>query len=1452
LKQFIVNLWQRKWLRISTYISLGLISSLLLIVILLQFPLVQKQIAQTLSQTLSDEDVKIKLSPIEGFFPFNIHFAEFSIADKKGIWLQLEHARLSWSFAALLTGEIQVDELSIKQLSIKRLPPSKDTPKKEDEAVEIPTSLPEININLPVVNIRHFRIDEIQLGETIIGEALTLNFTADAQTIAQKIKAKLQLKRTDQTNLNLLIDATIDLNPLRITTLIHVDETGGLLALLSQQPELKNLQLDLKANGLLTDLQIDLNTTIDGLGELKTLIKLGITKQPWLNLHSKIQLQTGLLTPDIINLLGTKQQFNIDIIATDSQTIQLKKLSLNNSLLTLNSQANINLSTQKINANVELKIAQLEKLNTLAGINLSGTTNLNLAVDGSFTQPQLNLNTTVDNLKVDDLSIQALKLNLQLAPVKTLTDGDFKISLQGSSINLKQNNETLPESNLSWQLASTFNNQQIFTLNKFQLDGQWSHLQLTGIFDTEKQQGDFNLNLNLDDLKAVTTAVKAKVKTEAQIKIHQKIEKIDITLNTDVLQLAGLDKPVNDLIGKQVRLKSQIEIKPENYVNVKQLSIITKALNLQANTRLNLKNQQLKGKIQLNIPYFKNNDLALKHAKIILAINGTTAKPELDLLATIPQLTVAEQKLTAIKLHASANDLIENLQGKLLLNLSHQKQALTLSTAYNLKNEQLKLNDILFKAPKTKLNAQLAINLSTSLIHGKLRANSDLTGLKPWIQQPMQGKLILNTELKSVKGKQFIQLKTELKKFKMDELTFEKLSLNADVNNALDKPNINATLILAKLKQGETQLKQLKFVASGVLEQLKLQLSAKGKHQQPFNLALTALLKQTAKQTQLELQKITGEIAKQQINLAKMTTLTLAPKKTTLTPLSLFIGKAQLQGQLDYTKENIAGTVELKLPLKMVNELADTALKGDFKTKVKLSGTAKKPQIDFAVILQDLGLKAENFTKLPSTQIQLNGQIKQQHLQAKLEINNPQFKQPLSVDLKLPMQLQLEPFEFKLPEQQPIQGQFTADLKLEDLVKNIPFEGQKLSGNFKVNLNLTGTVKQPELHGRISLKQGDYQNATTETHLKEIQLQIDAEPKQITLTQLSLHDTETGSIEGKGLLSINENLNYPFKAKLNFNHIQLANSLDLKTHLSGELKLTGDVKQALLQGKLKIDDFFLTIPSPSLQADIPELEVIEIGKNLPTIQQQQEAKKIQTKKSFDMNLDVKVAMANQFYIKGYGLDSEWQGNLTIKGNASMPKVLGLIETKQGSLEILNNRFVFRQGLIDFNGAYPPLPSLNIEAVATSEKGEAIIRIKGMADDPQLELAHDPSLPQDEILSSLLFKENTTSISPVQALQLADVIAALATGGLGSINTLGSLQTGLGLDRLNLGGDNFDTASVKAGKYITDKIYLEVEQGLQSESSTATVEIDLLSDIKAEIEFNQNSDSAVGIKWKHDY
>lgn len=1457
--------------------------------IALQTSVVQTYIAATVSETLSDKKNKIQLTPITGLFPFDISFAHLSLADEQGIWLQLDNVRLNWSLLALFNGELKIDELSSQSLHLHRLPPS--APKK-DEPLQIPTELPEIDLNLPLVNINRLAIESIKLGKSVIGEALELNFFAKAQTVGQKIAAELQLTRLDKDNLKLTLDAQINLKPLSITTKIRADETGGLLAKLTQQPALKSVHLQLDADGLLDNLAINLNSQIAGVGNLKQVLTFGISQQPWLKLATKAELTTGIIPKKILDLIGKQQNLSMHVIATDAENIQLKQLELNNELLKLAANLNLHLPDQKIALSTDLKLANLSKLNVLTGLKLAGATTLTATVNGTLEQPKAKLNLVINKLAVDDLQVKHLTTELNLVPETTVSAGKFNLTSTGTVTGILQAKKPIPEPNLSWDTQLNIDKKQQLQIKNFILDGAWSHVYVVGNFDLLKQAGELDLSLKLDNLAAITKAANAEIEAEAKIKIQPQLKQINVNLATNIQKLTGLPAPVKDLIGDKISLNTVLDLNQKTSLVVHELNLQAKKFNLIANkTQFNLNTQQFNSHLELAIPQLKTPEISLQKAKIKLDLQGKPTQPLVNAIVEIANLEVAQQKISAIKLVASAKEVMQNPQGQFKLQAQQYGQQLTLSSNYALQGQQLKLDKLLFAAPKTELAGQLVLNLDSILLQGDLKLkNTNLQALKPWTQQDLQGQLSLETSFKPIKQQQFVSLTTQLNKFALAELKINSIhldaevknalknpqlqaklnlqelqqqdikinniQLDAEVKNALEKPELQAKLQLHKLQQQETKINKLLLTASGVLAELQLQLATQGKVQEPFTLNLQALLQHTNKQTQLHLEKFTGKFAKKALNMHKPTSVVVVGKNIALNQLDLSLGKIKLSAKMDYSPQKLLGQINLDFPLSVANQFTELPVRGKFSSEVKLSGSAIQPQINVQAQLKNLKLKGFEYRDFPATELTLETQIKAPQLNAEVKIKNPKFKQDFVLITQLPLQLQLEPFLFDMPENQAITGNLTADLDLEKLTRLLPLVGQQIKGNFNTKLQLSGSIKQPQLQGKILLEQGEYQNSMTETHFKNIQLQVDANLKEIKLTKLNLQDADTGTLTSSGLVSLDADKKFPVVINLLFKHLQLANSPKLNTHMSGKLNLTGNIEQALLKGNLAVDDFRFILPSSAGKKSIPELEIIEIGGNNRVKKSKTNknvaVKTTKPKKDLALQLDVRIKIENQCFISGHGLESEWYGDLSVKGFANAPQILGQIQTKRGSLELLNNMFVFNRGLIDFNGAFPPIPSLDIQTAAETDAGKALINIRGMANNPKLVLSHDPVIPQDEIISNLLFKQDKKSISPMQALQLADAVNLMATGGFGGLDGLSSLRSGLGLDRLSVGGDNFETAAVKAGKYVTDSIYIEIEQGLGSESSTATVEIDLFPDIKAEVEFSQQSDSAVGIKWKHDY
>jgi translocation and assembly module TamB len=97
----------------------------------------------------------------------------------------------------------------------------------------------------------------------------------------------------------------------------------------------------------------------------------------------------------------------------------------------------------------------------------------------------------------------------------------------------------------------------------------------------------------------------------------------------------------------------------------------------------------------------------------------------------------------------------------------------------------------------------------------------------------------------------------------------------------------------------------------------------------------------------------------------------------------------------------------------------------------------------------------------------------------------------------------------------------------------------------------------------------------------------------------------------------------------------------------------------------------------------------------------------------------------------------------------------------------------------------------------------------------------PQLPQDELLSRILFGTSITNLSPPEAIQLAAAVASLQAGE-GGLDPINAVRRAVGLDRLRIVPADVATGqgtAISAGKYIGRKLYVEVITDGQGYSAT---------------------------------
>ncbi len=162
-------------------------------------------------------------------------------------------------------------------------------------------------------------------------------------------------------------------------------------------------------------------------------------------------------------------------------------------------------------------------------------------------------------------------------------------------------------------------------------------------------------------------------------------------------------------------------------------------------------------------------------------------------------------------------------------------------------------------------------------------------------------------------------------------------------------------------------------------------------------------------------------------------------------------------------------------------------------------------------------------------------------------------------------------------------------------------------------------------------------------------------------------------------------------------------------------------------------------------------------------------------------LDLVVSARNRIFVRGRGLQAELGGDVRITGTSADPVVIGAFELRRGDITLAGQRITLVRGKVSFTGDLTP--TLDFLAQTQASEVTAQIAVTGRAAEPEFMISSQPALPQDEVISRLLFDRATGGLNGFQALQLAQTIAQLS--GDGGADGFGELRKALGADSLDV-------------------------------------------------------------------
>lgn len=395
----------------------------------------------------------------------------------------------------------------------------------------------------------------------------------------------------------------------------------------------------------------------------------------------------------------------------------------------------------------------------------------------------------------------------------------------------------------------------------------------------------------------------------------------------------------------------------------------------------------------------------------------------------------------------------------------------------------------------------------------------------------------------------------------------------------------------------------------------------------------------------------------------------------------------------------------------------------------------------------------------------------------------------------------------------PIFAQLRFNGAADTLWRMTGVEGFDVSGPVAIGADVTGTAANPAIKGSVRTANARLESAATGMVLSGIQASGQFSGSRLVIDRLT-GNAGGGTVSGRGSFDFTTGQRLGMNLVLQADKAVLLARDDLGATVTGPITFASDGHGGgVISGDVELVKSAFRLGRATAAAAIPQLNVREVN----VVAEDRE----QGLPSSPWRLAIKARAPNRLSVTGLGIESEWRADLQIGGSITEPAIVGRADLVRGGYEFAGRRFDLQRGTIRFQGEVPADPTLDILATGDTQGISAIIRVTGTGQRPEIAFSSTPALPEDELLSRMLFGTSITNLSAPEALQLAAAVASLQGGGNG-LNPINALRNAIGLDRLRILPADTVTGqktSVAAGKYITRRAYVEIITDGQGYSAT---------------------------------
>ena len=263
-----------------------------------------------------------------------------------------------------------------------------------------------------------------------------------------------------------------------------------------------------------------------------------------------------------------------------------------------------------------------------------------------------------------------------------------------------------------------------------------------------------------------------------------------------------------------------------------------------------------------------------------------------------------------------------------------------------------------------------------------------------------------------------------------------------------------------------------------------------------------------------------------------------------------------------------------------------------------------------------------------------------------------------------------------------------------------------------------------------------------------IQGRLEWTNQHISLTELWIREDSGSFLSVTGQAEISNE--FPFQLRLTADHFLVVDSPYAKAWAKGEATLRGNKEHALLEGELEGEEVQIALDNtPPFSVPSVDFQYVTAPKAGATA----------ISPAF-LELDLHVKFPKRFFISSQLLQSEWKGNLHLKGPTNKLLFDGEVYLVKGKYALQDQKLRLSQGTLHLSGPTGTTSTLYLVMEKELERVRAELLIHGPVSDLKLSFRSSPPLPQREILSYLLFDRALHELSSEQGEFVSDSFISL--------------------------------------------------------------------------------------------